>query len=205
MGKRAWTLEWDQKLFSTFVGNEWVEPVINYFNEQQKQFGEKAFILGATSMHLGSGNISNDSWRMAADAYSKSVFPDISEEQKVNDELRLTVQHLEKKERVCIDLPFPNCIKAYPVISWVCPGGREKFARERAILRAKLIGMSEAPWIYYGIARNLKRLKEEGEAAKTVFGLDAYGEIVDNIERFLDAMNKRYPVILENPFETCMS
>ena len=205
MGKRARTLEWDQKLFSAFVGNEWVEPVINYFNEQQKQFGEKAFILGATSMHLGSGNISNDSWRMAADAYSRSVFPDISEEQKVNDELQLTVQHLEKKERVCIDLPFPNCIKAYPVISWICPGGREKFARERAILRAKLIGMSEAPWIYYGVARNLKMLKEEGEAAKTVFGLDAYGEIVDNIERFLDAMNKRYPVILENPFETCMS
>lgn len=84
-------------------------------------------------------------------------------------------------------------------------GGTRKFARERAILRAKLIGMSEAPWIYYGVARNLKRLKEEGEAAKTVFGLDAYGEIVDNIERFLDAMNKRYPVILENPFETCMS
>ena len=176
MGKRARTLEWNQKLFNTFVGNEWVEPVINYFNEQQKQFGEKAFILDAASMHLGSGNISNDSWRMAADAYSKSVFPDISEEQKVNDELRLTVQHLEKKERVCIDLPFPNCIKVYPVISWICPGGREKFARERAILRAKLIGMSEAPWIYYGVARNLKRLKEEGEAAKTVFGLDAYGE-----------------------------
>ena len=205
MGERARILERDQKLFSAFVGNEWVEPVINYFNEQQKQFGEKAFILGATSMHLGSGNISNDSWRMAADAYSRSVFSDISEEQKVNDELQLTVQHLEKKERVCIDLPFPNCIKAYPVISWICPGGREKFARERSILRAKLIGMSEAPWIYYGVARNLERLKEEGEAAKTVFGLDAYGEIVDNIERFLDAMNKRYPVILENPFETCMS
>ena len=205
MGKRARTLEWDQKLFSAFVGNEWVEPVINYFNEQQKQFGEKAFILGATSMHLGSGNISNDSWRMAADTYSRSVFPDISEEQKVNDELQLTVQHLEKKERVCIDLPFPNCIKAYPVISWICPGGREKFARERAILRAKLISMSEAPWIYSGVASNLELLKEESEAAKTVFGLDAYGEIVDNIERFLDAMNKRYPVILENPFETCMS
>ena len=84
-------------------------------------------------------------------------------------------------------------------------GGTRKFARERAILRVKLISMSEAPWIYYGVARNLKRLKEEGEAAKTVFGLDAYGKIVDNIERFLDAMNKRYPVILENPFETCMS
>lgn len=125
MGKRARTLEWDQKLFSAFVGNEWVEPVINYFNEQQKQFGEKAFILGAASMHLGSGNISNDSWRMAADTYSRSVFLNISEEQKVNDELQLTVQHLEKKERVCIDLPFPNCIKAYPVISWICPGGRE--------------------------------------------------------------------------------
>ena len=41
MGKRARTLEWDQKLFSAFVGNEWVEPVINYFNEQQKQFGKK--------------------------------------------------------------------------------------------------------------------------------------------------------------------
>lgn len=125
MGKRARTLEWDQKLFSAFVGNEWVEPVINYFNEQQKQFGEKPFILGAASMHLGSGNISNDSWRMAADAYSRSVFPNISEEQKVNDELQLTVQHLEKKERVCIDLPFPNCIKAYPVISWICPGGEK--------------------------------------------------------------------------------
>ena len=73
-GREPGHLEWDQKLFSAFVGNEWVEPVINYFNEQQKQFGEKAFILGATSMHLGSGNISNDSWRMAADAYSRSVF-----------------------------------------------------------------------------------------------------------------------------------
>lgn len=206
MGKRARTLEWDQKLFSAFVGNEWVEPVINYFNEQQKQFGKKAFILGAASMYLGRGeNISNDSWRMTADAYSRSVFPDISEEQKVNDELQLAVQYLEKKERVCIDLPFPNCIKAYPVISWICPGGREKFARERAILRARLIGMSEAPWIYSGVASNLELLKEESEAAKTVFGLDAYGEIVDNIEQFLDAMSKRYPVILENPFEICIS
>lgn len=207
MGKRARTLEWDQKLFSAFVDNERVEPVINYFNDQQKQFGEKAFILGAASMYIGghAENISADTCRLTANAYSRSVFIDISEEQKTNDELQLAVQRLERKGRVYIDLPFPHCIKACPVISWICPAGRERFSRERAILRAKLISMSEAPWIYSGVASNLELLKEESEAAKTVFGLDAYGEIVDNIEQLLDAMSKRYPVILENPFEICIS
>ena len=67
------------------------------------------------------------------------------------------------------------------------------------------MGCRKPPWIYSGVIRNLKMLKEESKAAQTVFRLDAYGEIVDDIERFLDAMNKRYVVILENPFETCMS
>ncbi|QTD45270.1 hypothetical protein [Ottowia testudinis] len=205
MGKKFRTLAYVGKVCSAFVENQFVEPVVGYFSAQIEQFKEWAFIFDERSSGLEKGNeicaLKNLNYCLDGDAYKSNLVLNNDQGRSLNAKLRKIVEQIECDERVFPNLPLPDLIRSGGMVSWwMFPGEDRELARERAILRSRIIKKLSFPWFYRRVADGLSAIQDKKVEAINTCGEDGFNEITENLGLYMSEIKKKYPIVDANPF-----
>lgn len=208
-GKKAATMsqDWDHKISSAFIGNDHVDAMLRYWQEQLEQFREVAFVLDDWPHGSSPDNticaLKNLHYVIDFAAYtSNSIYNPCVEgdvEAWANRHLVHIIKRLEQGERLFPNLPFPACVKVYPSFYW--KRMENDVQRERALLHSRIVALQGHPWQYRHAADTIKELEENKAEAVEAFGQQIYDGILANLRGFTDAMRRTYPVLEVKPLE----
>ncbi len=208
-GKKAAAMsqDWDHKINSAFIGNDHVDAMLRYWQEQLEQFQEFAFVLDDWPHGSSPDNticaLKNLNYAIDGAAYCRvHMMGGLWEgdvEAWANRHLVHIIKRLEQGERLFPNLPFPACVKVYPSFYW--KNVEDNVQRERALLRSRIVALQGYPWQYRHAIHTIKELEENKTEAVEELGQEIYDGILANLRGFTDAMRRAYPVLEANPLE----
>lgn len=202
----------DGRVGSALVPDKAVPAVLRYWNHQLEQFGRLSFYAADEELNEVVGDplfdfAQSKSWgRFSSPDYAAlagNVFLNPGDEEVALVRLREILHRLRDSEDFVPDL-FPlHMVKVTPSISLMSSASYPEKANadrawERALLRSKIVRRLGYVWQYPTIVSRLSNLRD-GNLRAEDDRCSMLDEIEFELEGYLSDMQKRYPVIGENP------
>jgi hypothetical protein len=194
------------------VPNELSGAVIDYHVRQLEQFGEHALVSAPEGSEYWQGDeIGGRSLQLFQHVLSARC-PDAVEYRRRVEEICVELEEaLDKLERGIAftwDVHYPNIIRP-PVnffVHYINWGTEFRELEEKAfLLRAQLVRRLAWPQLYRPMYRQVEVLREQYNLADSPSVSPFVVRLYDELLRCLDAIESKYPVVVENPLERLSS